>query len=267
MRLLIGVLVAALAVPALGENGGPWEKASVAVGGMITSLDSTASVGLPGASLEIDVEDVLGLATSESSFRVDALYRFGESRRHRVDFSWFDLNRKATRTLETAIEVDGVTYPVSTTVDSEFTLTFYNVRYSYSFVQDDRVDFSGSFGLHVTDIGLSVSSASQGTQGEEVTAPLPLLGMRLDVLLTPRWYVRTSWEVLYLSYDGATGILSDSTIAAEYRPGKRFAVGAGLNSVRVRLEGEEDTGVPGLDFSAKFTLGYTGLLLYGKVLF
>jgi hypothetical protein len=59
----------------------------------------------------------------------------------------------------------------------------------------------------------------------------------------------------------------DSTLALEYRPWKRFALGAGLNSVRVLLEGEEDSSVPGIDLEAKFDFRYTGLLLYGKLLF
>jgi hypothetical protein len=261
------LLAAAMAQPALAEETGPWEKASIAVGGMLTSMDGSARVGAAGAGLEIDLENVLGLETSQSAFRVDALYRFGKSRRHRLDFTWFDLDRDATRTLETEIELDGVTYPVGTTVQSEFDLAFYNVRYSYSFIQDDRVDFAGSVGFHITDIGLSVSSATQGTTGEDVTAPLPLLGLRLDVLLTRNWYMRSSLEALYLAFDGFKGAIVDSTLALEYRPWKRFALGTGLNSVRVLLEGEEDSSVPGIDLEAKFDFRYTGLLLYGKLLF
>jgi hypothetical protein len=265
--LLSGTCAAMLAWPAFGADTGPWEKASIALGGMIASMDTSAQVGLSGAGVAIDVEDILGLETSQSAFRVDALYRFGKSRRHRLDFTWFDLNREATRTLETEIEVEGTIYPVGTTVQSVFDLTFYNVRYGYSFLHDERVDFAGSIGLHVTEIGLSVSDATIGTRGENVTAPLPLLGLRLDVLLTPRWYIRSSWEALYLAYDGARGAISDSTLAVEYRPWNRFSLGAGINAVRLTLEGEKDTGTPGFDFAAKFDLAYTGLLLYGKLMF
>jgi hypothetical protein len=266
-KVVASALVGALAMPALGQNTSPWERASIAVGGMIADIDSSAQIGLGGTGLEIDVEDVLDLDSSQSSFRVDALYRFGSSRRHRIDFTWFDLDRDGTKTLSRNIDVDGVTYPVGTTVQSEFDLAFYNVRYSYSFVHDDRIDLAGSIGLHVTEVGLSVSSAAQGKRGEDVTAPLPVLGVRLDVLLAPKWYVRTSWEVLYLAYDGAEGAISDAMVAVEYRPWQRFALGAGLNAVRFRLEGEEGSDFPELDVNAKFELDYTGLLLYGKLMF
>jgi hypothetical protein len=121
--------------------------------------------------------------------------------------------------------------------------------------------------LHVTEVGLTVAAATIGERGENVTAPLPLLGLRLDVVLTPKWYIRSSWEALYLAYDGAKGAISDATVAVEYRPWNRFAFGAGLNVVRVLLEGEEDTGTPGFDFAAEFDFAYTGFLLYGKLMF
>jgi hypothetical protein len=267
MVLVSVILATAHLRPLLAEETGPWEKASISLGGMITSMDGSARIGAPGAGLEIDLENVLGLETSQSAFRVDALYRFGRSRRHRIDFTWFDLDRDATRTLETEIELDGTTYPIGTTVHSEFDLAFYNVRYSYAFILDDRVDFAGSIGVHVTDIGLSVSSATQGTTAEDVTAPLPLIGLRLDVLLARNWYMRSSVEALYLAFSGYKGAIVDTTLALEYRPWKRFALGAGVNSLRVLLEAEEDSNVPGMDFDAKFDFRYTGLLLYGKVLF
>jgi hypothetical protein len=234
---------------------------------MVTNMDSSARVGLGGAGVEIDIENILGLEPSQTSFRVDALYRFGKTRRHRFDFTWFDLNREATRTLASQIELDGTVYPIGTMVDSKFDFAFYNVRYGYSFVLDDRVDFAGSIGLHITDIDLSVSGQTIGTRGEAVTAPLPLLGLRLDVLLVPKWYVRGSVEALYLAFDGARGAIVDTTLALEYGPWKHFALGTGVNAVRLRVEGDQETNVPGFDFAADFDFNYTGLLFYGKVLF
>jgi hypothetical protein len=266
-QALAGATAGTLAISAFAADSGPWEKASVSLGAIVSSMDSSARVGTSGTGLEVDVEEVLGLETTNSSIRIDALYRFGQSNRHRVDFTWFDLARDATRTLETEIEIGGTVFPVGTTVQSEFDLAFYNLRYSYSFLQDDRIDLAGSVGVHVTEVGLSVSSASEGTRGEQVTAPLPLLGLRMDVLLTSKWYIRSSWEGLYLAFDGAKGLISDTTLAVEYRPWKRFSMGAGVNAIQVSLEGEEGTDMPGLDFAAKFDFNYTGLLLYGKVLF
>jgi hypothetical protein len=261
------LLATAMAQAALAEETGPWEKASISLGGVVASMDASARVGTPGSGIYFDVEDVLGLETSTSAARLDALYRFGQSRRHRVQFSWFDLDRDATRTLEQEIELDGTVYPIGTTVQSKFDLAFYIVRYGYSFIHDDRVDFAGSIGVHVTGIDFTVSAPSIGTTGEDITAPLPVVGVQFDVLLARNWYMRSSVEVLYLAFDGIKGGIVDSTLGVEYRPWRRFALGAGVNAIRVLLDGEEETDVPSMDFSAKFDFRYTGLLLYGKLMF
>ena len=182
-----------------------------------------------------------------------------------MDFTWFDLTREATRTLSQDINIDGIVYPIGTTVDSKFDLAFYNVRYSYSFIQDDRVDFAGSAGLHVTDIGLAVSSASQGTAGDSVTAPLPLIGGRLDVALTEKWTMRSSAEFMYVEFDNFKGQISDVLVAAEYRAWKNFAFGAGFNAVRIALDVDDDSS--GVKFEGSLNSDFVGLLFYGKMMF
>jgi hypothetical protein len=243
----------------------PWEKFSFSLGGFAASLSNEARIGLPGAGVVINIEDALGLDASETVFRIDTSYRFGDSRRHRVDFTWFDLSRKATRTLTDDILVDGTTYPAGATVNSEFDLAFYNLRYSYSFIHDDRVDFAGSVGLHVTDLGLKLNSATQGAAGDTVTAPLPVIGGRLDVVLTPRWYARSSVEFLYVALNDFKGSITDSLMALEYRPWQHLSFGAGLNVVRFRLQA--DSSDAPVNFRGKIDSNFAGLLLYAKALF
>ncbi|HKQ24849.1 MAG TPA: hypothetical protein VJT81_10450 [Burkholderiales bacterium] len=267
-RMLKGICLAALTVaiqPAFAEQSGPWEKWNLSLGGFAATLGTDVRIGSPGVGAEIDLEETLGLESSQTVFRIDAAYRFGSSRRHRLDFTWFDLSREATRTLGRDINVDGTIYPVGTTVDSVYDMAFYNVRYSYSFLQDDRVDLAGTVGLHVTDLGLAVSATGIGTAGDAVTAPLPLIGVRLDVALTEKWYMRSSLELMYVELNDSKGQISDMLLAAEYRAWKNFAFGAGLNAVRMSLEVDEES--PGLNFEGDFNSDFVGLLLYGKLMF
>lgn len=251
--------------PALAEEGGPWEKWSLSLGGFAADLSTDLRIGTPGVGAEIDLDEALGMESSQAVFRVDGAYRFGSSRRHRVDFTWFDLSRDATKTLTRDINIDGTIYPLGATVNSEFDLAFYNVRYSYSFLQDDRVDFAGSVGLHITDIGLAVSAAGIGTAGDAVTAPLPMVGARLDVALTEKWYMRSSAEFMYLEVEDFRGQISDVLLAAEYRAWKNFAIGAGLNAVRMSLEVDDESS--GVNFEGDLNVDFAGLLLYGKLMF
>lgn len=54
-------------------------------------------------------------------------------------------------------------------------------------------------------------------------------------------------------------------IAAEYRAWKNFAIGAGLNAVRMSLEAEDESS--GVNFEGDVTVDFAGLLLYGKLMF
>jgi hypothetical protein len=240
----------------------PWEKWSFAVGGFIADLDNTIRVGAPGIGLEIDLEDTLGLDRTQLVYRIDGSYRFGRSRRHRLDVTWFDLSRQATRVLEQEIDIGGTVYPIGTTVYSEYDLQFLNARYSYSFYQDDRVDLAGSLGLHITDVGLAVDAAGFGTRGDALTAPLPVIGARLDVAITPKWYMRSHAQGLWVKFGNIEGRIADLLLAAEYRGWEKFAIGGGVNSVRLFVESHDWGG-----FNGRIESNFVGLMLYGKVLF
>ena len=243
----------------------PWEKWSVSAGAFIADLDNTVRIGAPGIGFELDLEDALGLRNSQTVFRIDGAYRFGTDNRHRVDFTWFDLSRDATRALEKEIELpDGTPLPIGTVVDSEYKLAFYNLRYAYSFIKDDRIDFAGSVGLHITDFGLFIDATSIGAGGDRATAPLPVIGGRLDVALTPKWYMRSSAEFFYLEFGDLKGVLSDILLAGEYRAWENFALGLGLISVRMQIENDNSLG---LDFNGRFRADFVGLMLYGKAMF
>jgi hypothetical protein len=244
----------------------PWEKWSISAGMFVADLDNTVRIGAPGVGFELDLESALGLKNSQTVFRIDGAYRFGNNNRHRLDFTWFDLSRNATRNLEQSIELpDGTVLPIGATVSSEYDLAFYNARYAYSFIKDERIDFAGSLGLHITQLGLFLEEVGgPGTGGDSVTAPLPVLGMRLDVALTPKWYVRSSVEALYLSFDDFTGTIADIMLAGEYRGWENFSLGLGLNAVRMELENDDSMG---LDFNGRFRSDFVGLMLYGRAMF
>jgi hypothetical protein len=88
----------------------------------------------------VNGEDALGLDSSLTVFRADAVYRFTSNRRHRFDLSYVDLRRSATRTLQTDIQIKDQTFPVGTTVDSLFDIKIIRGAYSYSLFQDERID-------------------------------------------------------------------------------------------------------------------------------
>ena len=251
------------------KASGPWERFSFTLGGFFADLSSDVRIGSKtlGVGTDIDVEDALGLESSTLVFRSDALYRFGKSRRHRIDFTYFDLSRDSTKTLQADIDFGEKQFTAGTTVDSEFDLVFYNLAYTYSFFQDDRFDLGASVGFHITDIGLKLTIPASGTAEEEaITAPLPVLGLRGTFALTPRLFLKQSIEFFYLEIDTFRGLLTDINLALEYNVWKHVGLGLGYNTMRLDIEAEGKD-FPEIDLRGNIDFTYGGIQLYAKLYF
>lgn len=61
------------------------------LGVFVSATDTSFRIG-SGIGLNIDTEEALGLDATNTVFRADALWRFTDNKRHRLDFTWFSLN-------------------------------------------------------------------------------------------------------------------------------------------------------------------------------
>jgi hypothetical protein len=75
-------------------------------------------------------------------------------------------------------------------VDTEFDLKLFKGSYSYSLVQDDRIDFGLGAGLYVAPVKFRISSSRSGALEESSsTVPLPFLEGHIDYALTPKLFI------------------------------------------------------------------------------
>ena len=246
----------------------PWEKFSIQGGAFFAGLNDEVTVGSKGAGIEIDLEQALGLDTQNQIFRVAALYRIGEKRRHRVDLDYLYFNRDSSKTLGQGILVDNVSLGAGTVVETTFNYQIIRAAYSYSFFQDDRMDLAGSFGLFVMPIKFEMSAPGLGSgEGDfNFTAPLPAFGLRGDFAITPRWMLRTNLDFFYLEYESFRGALVDTRIAVEYNPWEHFGFGLGLDSFRLKLTAEDED-YPSVDFQGNIKSQFFGVQLYARYFF
>ena len=270
--LLAAVLVLLLLSPGISLAGEstetqPWEKFGANLGVFVSALDSSFRIGT-GVGLDIDVEDLLDLEATNTVFRAGVLWRFSDNRRHRLDFSWFAFRRDGTRQLTEDITIerdDGttVTLNAGSTVEAFFDMDIYQLAYSYSFFQDDRVDLAAGIGLYVMPLDFGIKAAGLVNEEGEAsfTAPLPVLGLRMDFALTPKWFIRTGSQIFYLEYDNFQGSILEFRAAVEYNPWKHLGIGLGFDALGVKLEAEDED-YPGIDFRGNVQFNYTGLQLY-----
>lgn len=261
VNLLVGVAHAQ-------SQRNPWEKFSVAVGGFLTETDTSIEIESRslGVGAAIDIENVLGVERSFSTYRIDARYRFGQSRRHEVEFHYFSSDRNGVKVLEDDLQIGDVFLPAGTGVVTDFEMRFANVDYVYNFLMDDRVRAGVSVGLHTSGIRLEVSeSGGRDVEQQDFTAPLPMIGLRAEVLLAPHWRFASDVNLSYLKYDGYTGRLSDFFIGFEYARWEHFGIGAGVNAVSYYID--SDVGNSVFNFNGELKFQLTGFMLYGKYFF
>ena len=257
----------------------PWNKGYLTLGGYVATLDSGVTLGSSGGlGINVDVEDLLGLDTTGSSFRVAAGYRLGKKRRHKLELSWFRFHREGENTLIEAIPIppelggepgDAIGPGV---INSLFNFDIYKFKYEYSFVLDERADLNVGVGLFIMPIefGLTFTEGgvTRGSVFESVTAPLPVLGLGFDFAITPKWFIRQQLEVFYLEIDSFEGGITSLTAALEYFPWKHVGFGLGADAFSVNIEATQETDYPGLgDFVGTLDFSYIGAQLYIKLVF
>jgi len=249
-----------------------WKKFSLDLGYFFANTDTNVRLG-SGLGVSVDMEDLLGLDSTDSAGRVRALWRFTDNRRHRLDFQWFGFRRDGSNTIGQDIpykDKDGNDQVIDagTYVESFFDFDIYQLAYSYSFFQDDRIDLAGSLGLYVMpiDFGFTATGLVNVGGSENFTAPLPVLGVRADFEITPKWYFRSGIQLFYLEIGEFAGSILQTNVAIEYLPWKHFGFGLGLDSLNIKVEADGDD-YPGIDFQGEVDFQYMGLQLYAKLYF
>ncbi len=246
----------------------PWETFNLNLGVFFSAIDSNVGLGLNNVGIDVDVEEALGLDTSTTAFRIDALWRFTDNKRHRFDFSWFDIKRDSTKVLEKDIEIGDEVFPIGTTLESTLNLKILKASYTYSFFQDDRFDFGVSVGLFVIPIEYDIKSTTGLRQEtDSITAPLPVIGLKGDFAITPKLFLKTYIDLFYLEYDNYEGKIWNSHIAIEYNVFKNVGFGLGFNHLEVEVEAHKNTDVPGVNFNGNINFLYTGVMIYTKIYF
>ncbi len=207
------------------------------------------------------MEDDLGLQSSTTIARLDGHWWL--SRRNRLDFSVFNFSRDGTRTINETIDFGDRTFAINTVVNSTAaSLDIAKAAYTFAPVIKERGFVGLTAGLYVAQTMLSLSEATLGTaQTEDLTAPLPVIGVRGQYAITDRIKLRGALEVFGIDTGDVSGHLNDFNIAADYGFGKRFAVGLAYNDVAMNIDASEG----GSGFSGALDWGYSGWLLYLNV--
>ena len=138
--VLVGRAAEDSAASAEGKHYLPWEKGSIKFGGFVAAFNSDIGFGINNAAgVTFNAEELFDLDSSLTVFRVEAMYRPGESLRHQLDFTYASYHRDGSTTLSEEIDINGTTYPVGARVKSLFNFDIIRGDYTYAILQDERI--------------------------------------------------------------------------------------------------------------------------------
>jgi len=240
----------------------PWARFAINIGRFITDQGTEfrldANPQDPGTL--IDLEKDLALDEEEDVSRVDVFWRY--RRRSRLDFSYFELNRSATVNLDRLLEFGEVDFPPGATVATDFDLEIFKSAYTYSFFRNPTLDLGVTAGIFAMNLRLALDAPLLGKQDEdEAFVPMPVVGLRGTYAITPKLFLRASWEYFKITEDDLEGRLTDTNIMLEHNTFKNVGFGIGFNVVDFDLE--DDDG----EEKDEFNMEYEGVQLYTKVYF
>ena len=191
-----------------------------------------------GVGTNIDFEQSLDMARSKTVPSFFGRWRFAD--RWRIDAEYFELNRSGERTLDRDVQWGELLFPAGSGVTSRFDFSDLRVSVGYAFFRAPDKELGVGFGLHLASYDVSLSTRTQGSDGEDVLAPLPVLSIYGQFALTDRWAVGSRLDRFSLSYDKYDGSLTSLGLDLTYQPFRHLGFGAGYRGLFIRMDAEGD---------------------------
>ena len=234
-----------------GSIGGYWPAIDTQV--RLDALDGTIGTTL-------DFEDDLNVSDREVLPWVDLQLRFHP--RHRLEFTYYDLERSGSRELTGEIRFGDEVFRVGVDVDSLFETKIYRLAYGFSFANNGKREVSLLAGVHVADVKVGVADADGIVRATaETTAPLPMLGLQGGVRLPWRWRFRGWGQVFALEVGDYKGSLVNTSLVFEHDTFKHLGFGFGYSYFDFDFNSEDQ------DFSGEFSYTFHGPVAYLNVMF
>ena len=254
-------LFAFLALPAAAadESAGPRPARVLSdtwhfeLGGLWADFNSSFQLGTDRiVGTAINLEDDLGLSSDTTTWNVNGFWRFGSA--SALSFGYTSFNRDGSNKLDQTITVGDTVYEANAKIDTEVDFDFLQLCYRWSAINNGKTEAGFSFGLSTYKIRASV--AGEGTvteggeptyfrraeEGEDVTAPIPVVGLFINYAFTPNLILMADANFFRIDVGNVSGNVISSQAKLDYYFTKNFGAGVSLygNYVRADVSGDTD---------------------------
>ncbi len=237
----------------------PWwvEKFKLTAGLFVPINNTKVQVSANGsaAGTDIDFQKDLGFDASQLTFLVNFQWRI--SRRSRLNLSYYDMNRKATHTLQKDITFKDQTYHINSSVNTYFNTAIYQFSYGYAFIEKPTYEVGVLIGAHTigTKAGISLNGGGTGINTDNnfgFTAPLPDLGVWGGYAFTNRFAVNLNFDYLSLTINNINGRLIAYDILFSYKLIRQLDISLGYSGLNFSVKTSKN------NVSGDFRWGYNG---------
>jgi len=244
-----------------GVHPGLQDRFTFQIGAYSPQADTTAFLNNSALArgTSISFEDDLNLTDRKTVPALLASVRLGE--RWRVEGEYFTLHRSGARAINRTINWGDNTYPIGTTVSSEFNTDVYRISVGYSFIKDNQKELGAVLGLHATDFEATLGAAGVGARTGDGLAPLPTIGIYGAYAFTPKWLLSGRLDYFSLSYNQYDGSLLNFSAGVDYRFTRNFGVGLAYRHV------DYDVTATKASFNGGMNYKFSGPMLYGVASF
>ena len=129
--------------------------------------------------------------------------------------------------------------------------------------KNEHFDLGIAGGLYGMSVDFKMRSETSGNIDEtDFTVPLPVIGLRANFALTPKWFIRQSFDYFYINIGDYEGQLIDLGVALEWNALKYLGLGIGYNFVGMDLKYSGDD-----DFLDEIDMSYGGVQAFAKLYF
>lgn len=268
---LFSLLVSACSVGPYApiSRAGGWHRGGLNVGAaFIADFDTTLRLDSStlGRGTKIELENVADLDNTSEILRLDGFYRF--NRKHRIDASYFNIERDSTLTVDRQIQIGDAVFPINASLTTSVDTRVFKADYRYTILPEDTWELSASFGFHWLSTGFRFSSQAISVSEEfDADLPLPVLGLHGEWHLHPRVRFKASTELLYVELsdvgfaNNIEGLISDTLVAFEWEAIDHLGIGVGYNYFYM------DVDVDKTHLSMSMNYEYHAVLVYAQLTF
>lgn len=247
--LMLGFLGPCAFAQEESEEARDYRGGSILLGAFwVGQIESSIVARSENSPVGIYIDLSRDLQLGESVTVPRAIFRYRFSRRHQINFDFYQVNRGRQVVLERTLEIGGQEFPVGVRVNTFADVAVYRAAYTWLFYDQDKVVLGASFGFNVMDFNLGLNAMlsadpiGEGVVGETagMTAPVPVIGLRLAFRATKKLGLVAAVDVLNVDIGSYRGTLRDSYAALDWRFSKHFSIGGGINTFNFDLALEED---------------------------